>query len=531
MSISSEASRKLLDVSIDSKPSADDAHLSEAIRAVEKLKQEALKETYSRLRNEREQATFSMLMRMDPAKLTAIRKEFFAREDSVNLDEFIYIIDKHLNKGDLGEEEKRRFVSNMCELFKDIDLNGDEDMEWSEFTTFTVEKANILNDRLKFSTIAHYYDATHKLDPSAEHRHRNNMAHVCPIKSMYHFAMLEDNKNAIYIFSSMNGKHIKTIVTEAVPQAIVHVESMGLLVSACADMTMVTHSLDDPNPNKRYQLKSAWATPGIQLSLAYVAVKDVLYSGGANGYIYAWDIKGRNLLASIAAHTDIVMDLLVLKKLNTLVSASLDTTIIIWDVYTHNAIMRLKGHTKGVFNLSYNAEYRLLFSCGFDHDVCVWSPFVGSMIYRLKGHRATLVGCQCVDESCEMITADAGGMFKLWDVRNFQCIQTFFSSTTTNGESTRANASLNTFYHVKLPSQTSMQLEDDYRIFAAAKTLYCFDQERIVHESTTDFSNVHWVAWNSESLTIVTASERNIIIWDALAGSKTITYVFLNSLC
>lgn len=499
---------------------------NEELIAAEKLRQDELRSDYSRLRNEREQATFAMTMRMDSSALAEIRKEFFARSDEVTLEEFIYIIEKHLNKADMNEKEHKEFVANMLELFKDIDVNGDGMMEWSEFTTFTVEKANILNKKMKFTNIANYHDSSEKLDPSSQHRHRHDFSAACPIKNLNQFALLEDNRNAIFVYNSHNAKLIKTIAMDAVPQAIIHVVKHDLLVSACADMTMTTHSLDDPNPNKKYKLQSTWATPGIQMALAYVENKDVLYSGGANGNIYAWDIKARNLLATIPAHNDIVMKLLVLKNLNTLVSTSLDTNICIWDVYTHSQIMKLQGHKKGVFNIDYNPEYRLLFSCGFDHDVCVWSPFVSSMIYRLKGHHATLVGVVCVEGSPEIITGDSAGVFKLWDVRKFQCIQTFFATSSHLEFSGSLN--LNCFFHLQLPSSNVQQREDDSRIFAASKTIYSFDQGRVVHEATTDFSAVQWVQWVESSSTILTVSDTNLIIWDVLSGSKTTTH---NNIC
>ena len=113
-----------------------DARLKEAIEATERLRREASQAAYSTLRNQREKATFAMMMRMNPEALTAVRKEFFAREDAVKLDEFIYIINKHLiNKNGDGAfvmetDEQREFGTNMYELFKDIDVNGDGDLEW-----------------------------------------------------------------------------------------------------------------------------------------------------------------------------------------------------------------------------------------------------------------------------------------------------------------------------------------------------------------------------------------------------------------
>jgi hypothetical protein len=67
--------------------------------------------------------------------------------------------------------EKREFGLNMCELFKEIDVNGDGDLEWMEFTQFVVEKANILNKRLKMTSIAHYSENLDALDISANARY------------------------------------------------------------------------------------------------------------------------------------------------------------------------------------------------------------------------------------------------------------------------------------------------------------------------------------------------------------------------
>ena len=119
--------------------------LQEQIDEVEKKRATAQRELYSRLRNEREKATFAMMMKMDPIALTNVRKEFFAREDALTLDEFIYVIQKHLVNRN-GEEryametpEEREFGANMYELFKDIDVNGDGDLEWQVYSFSSIQ--------------------------------------------------------------------------------------------------------------------------------------------------------------------------------------------------------------------------------------------------------------------------------------------------------------------------------------------------------------------------------------------------------
>lgn len=41
------------------------------------------------------------------------------------------------------------------------------------------------------------------------------------------------------------------------------------------------------------------------------------------------------------------------------------------------------------------------------------SPFVNSLLNKLKGHHASLVGCQAVEGTPELITADSAGVVKV----------------------------------------------------------------------------------------------------------------------
>ena len=144
------------------------------------------------------------------------------------------------------------------------------------------------------------------------------------------------------------------------------------------------------------------------------------------------------------------MNMISMTGLNNIVSASLDTTVRIWDTYTGQETNKLCGHNKGVFSLSYNPEQRFVVSAGFDHDAYVWSPFVNTLLFKLTGHSSSLVGCECVPNSHELVTADSSGVFKIWDLRNFMCTQTFTSEHEA-GDLNDLNG-LSSFAHVKLPA-------------------------------------------------------------------------------
>ena len=138
----------------------------------------------------------------------------------------MFVMNKHLinengeDKFVMETPEQRDFGANMYELFKDIDINGDGGLEWQEFTSFVVEKANLLNKRQKLASLPHYHDSTSTLDSSASYRHRNDISRIVNLPAIHQFAMMEDNKRSIFLFNNRLGKHIATVPTDSAPIAI-----------------------------------------------------------------------------------------------------------------------------------------------------------------------------------------------------------------------------------------------------------------------------------------------------------------------
>ena len=49
-------------------------------------------------------------------------------------------------------------------------------------------------------------------------------------------------------------------------------------------------------------------------------------------------------------------------------------------------------------------------------------------INRLKGHEAPLVGVECSTITPTVVTGDSKGFIKLWSIKDFRLLQTFFVS-------------------------------------------------------------------------------------------------------
>lgn len=74
----------------------------------------ALREFYSKIKADRDKATFAMMMRMNPEALTNIRKEFFVRQDETDINEFIFVIQRHLNRcSEIDIREQREFAMKL----------------------------------------------------------------------------------------------------------------------------------------------------------------------------------------------------------------------------------------------------------------------------------------------------------------------------------------------------------------------------------------------------------------------------------
>lgn len=89
-----------------------------------------------------------ILTRLHRRNLGLIEKEF-PKEDGLSLEEFVTTLLKYLDYTKDDEVEKVEITLNLIDLFKEIDVNGDEQMEWEEFSNYIIELGkrifNIIN--------------------------------------------------------------------------------------------------------------------------------------------------------------------------------------------------------------------------------------------------------------------------------------------------------------------------------------------------------------------------------------------------
>jgi hypothetical protein len=90
--------------------------------------------------------TMDIMMMMDMDKVSSLRGEFQQKGRGLSISEFVRVMMRFVQSSPDTDENSRlrnlpelQLVANLCELFAQIDINGDGSMEWEEFTSFIVD--------------------------------------------------------------------------------------------------------------------------------------------------------------------------------------------------------------------------------------------------------------------------------------------------------------------------------------------------------------------------------------------------------
>lgn len=94
----------------------------------------------------------------------------------------------------------------------------------------------------------------------------------------------------------------------------------------------------------------------------------------------------------------------------------------IFDDFTKTPCKVLEGHNRAVRELAYSKQHKIIVSVGFDFTVYVWNPYLQNFIIKLDEHENPLVGVNCLPSIGQFVTADAKGIVKVWNIKDYSCI-------------------------------------------------------------------------------------------------------------
>ena len=363
--------------------------------------------SFSSKRVQRFDDSVKVMMSFSHADMESIRTEILKRGGGVSRAQFLAIAVK--KRG--GEEGYEREVEALAEMFDEIDVNGDGDLQYSEFTSYLVELANGRYDHHHIDQLLH--TRYHHTEP-AHNDDRIDVTLIRWLEPIAHFILFEKGQHRFKVLDAqkktvkvVRGHGGECIDCEWLP---LH----GVLLTSSADRTLRFWSVDDrvrtkegkevtkaaepsraaplsrlpltstPSPSfPTFTCLSVWSLPSPQVCLCWT--KGRLYSADILGRLLVWNIDVGEIRTSVQAHEGRVTLLMAVTEEGALVSGGMDGRVRLWDCQDMKCVGEWK-HEGAVRALSWDAGRREVISGGDDDAVLVWDvrrkEVVRSMNFR-----------------------------------------------------------------------------------------------------------------------------------------------------
>ncbi|KAF4315374.1 hypothetical protein G195_011102 [Phytophthora kernoviae 00238/432] len=411
--------------------------------------------------------------------VSTLRNEFLQKEKGLSIAEFVYVMMRFVQSSAQTDENSRlhdlsesQLVANLCELFAQIDINGDGSMEWEEFTSFIVDTGLTVKnhqpnsiqeyhyvqweDASKHSTfIDHiYYFPSNDLVALVESCspflkiYNVNCELIRTIKSPEGFVQIWDIRNfaCMQTFTAENMGDVKNIVSitsekrilikfdyeklenpeltddHPVFIALYNPTSLSFITAAGRDV-----KIWDARLGKLIRVYRDLSTTDLTtLCLDFRERKFIIGDHGGN--IQVFDYLNGSHMKSFAypeqgnrAHTAEVTKLCYCAEHMAVISVSWDCSISIHDESDSERGVLLRrlvgGHTTDITALSFSYHLSLLASGSSDCSLQVWDYEFGRLDATCIGHVTGLLSLHFLDPFPLLLSGDSTGNLCFWAMR------------------------------------------------------------------------------------------------------------------
>jgi WD40 repeat protein len=396
--------------------------------------------------------TMDVMGMLEYSGLDAMKREFMATEargEEMTIALFVQTMLRYIRASGASKAARAELISALCELFNDIDVNGNGSVDWEEFTNFCVE-SGMSSARIPKKPLDFVFKERKDYN---DHTSRGSFIKKMRwIPRLQRILVCEADAKAVKVYkhdctllaqitrAPKKGKYVQD-ADAGVFYDMCYLEKHNQLAISSSDMSILFYEpkfkkhigftdeftlVDTLNYEKDFSNLKSPIRPSSQSSMCWSVTTDTLFTSGANveGIICVWDVcpetAKKTLRTTIREHTNMVTDMVVVVEHAFMVSASLDHTIRLWDITSCRARGQLAQHKKGVRQLIYSQKNDLLLSVGFEFDCYAWALESKHLVMTLSGHRFPLVGVQLVQFSATeelAVTADIAGNFRLWEVQ------------------------------------------------------------------------------------------------------------------
>eukprot|EP01012_Entosiphon_sulcatum_P011393 TRINITY_DN16904_c0_g1_i1.p1 TRINITY_DN16904_c0_g1~~TRINITY_DN16904_c0_g1_i1.p1 ORF type:complete len:1427 (+),score=197.84 TRINITY_DN16904_c0_g1_i1:124-4404(+) len=451
-------------------------------------------------------ALVDLLQNRTKEELDELREQFFRfRSGAMTLPAFVETMTKYLDVSNVATAQMR-----LTHLFRSIDFDCDTRVTWEEFSTYIIEDALKAARPLPHESIKAYKCTSIIKERDAVHK-------MIYLRRWDKLCLLSKGNRPFTLYQARDHSYFHCLPPALFSGGSItceYVPSHQYFVTSTADRYLRFFDAAD------FEIKRCMPVDTSHLVLRWHDHYGRLFSSTRDGALFGWDI-GRNAHQIRPSfkwdiHSKALMDFLFIPtRQQSLVTASLDGRICTVDM-EREVGSEFGSHANGVTHLSYCEQYGLLLSSGFEPHALAWisnapkhSPYVLSD--DSNPHKYSLCAVHAMERSPQILTCDVKGMVKVWDVRVLRSVHTFWIG---NGDDDRLARD-----HPTSKVGGFCVEEHPLRLLVAEwRNVYVHEYDEGHDPTLADEAAVRIVRYNATANALVTASGKDIKVWDAQQG-------------
>ena len=156
-------------------------------------------------------------------------------------------------------------VRNLIELFEEIDVNGDKDLEWVEFTNHIIDLGMVKKDRVFVDTIKDYLPS-----PIQDVNHDTEIEHIYYMEAKQQLIVMERDSKRFKVYNAKTGQLMMSVPsgkTSVTGGSFIAADLVTMEKNKQTVTYVVTTSSDNIikmwDPTTNYQKKDTTNTPQI----------------------------------------------------------------------------------------------------------------------------------------------------------------------------------------------------------------------------------------------------------------------------